>query len=357
MYNDICIVQNSLKTLYGFRVNYIKKLLEKGINVSVIAPIDCDESYNELKKIGVNIIEIPRYGSFFSKIKLILCMNYAIFTYARTKIIIVHFISTFYISLPALFFVKKVVVSIEGIGSLLLRYQILRKISKLALSRRNFKRLFCNEDERDLLGCEGDKVTGGIGINLLEFNGLDIEKTDGFNMIYVGRLIKDKGILDAIEVLRLLLSKGSDFRLTIVGDIYPNNPSSINVESKRQFEREFGDKIVFLGHVKDVSNYINQSDALILPSRREGFPVCVMEASACGVPSICYDVPGCRDAVKENINGWLIKPFSIPDMAETLYKYHCLNNSSNMKVTCRELAELAFDVDSKSEAFISEVYS
>lgn len=319
------IVQNSLRTTYIFRKAYIKKLLEEG-TVSIVAPVDDDYSYKMLSDLGVYIYNVPALGaSVFSKLKSIFYMNYFIFLERRNDaIIICHFIVTFlmcYLSLIP--FNKKCVVYIEGLGSLFSKQSIFRDGLCFIIGRNSIIRLFCNEDERQILGQPYDKITGGIGIDITKFSVpfKQFENASEFKLLYVGRLIEDKGVLDAVEVLRNLLLKGKNVRLTLVGDVYLSNSSSLNKDDIIRLELEFGNKIYFAGYSNDVVDWYRDSDILLLPSIREGFPVCVMEASSIGIPTVGYEVPGMLESVRSGVNGFLVPfrdCFRLTEMVDSL---------------------------------------
>ncbi|WP_230834040.1 glycosyltransferase, partial [Vibrio campbellii] len=147
-------------------------------------------------------------------------------------------------------------------------------------------------------------------------------------------MIKDKGVFDAIECFRTLISRGWDLNLKLAGESYKNNPSSLTVDEIDKLKGEFGSRIEFLGFVSDISKCYQKSNILILPSKREGFPVCVMEASASGLPSISYDVPGCRDAISSGVNGKLVEYGNTLALADTIEELFCLETLSSYRKSC-----------------------
>jgi len=70
-----------------------------------------------------------------------------------------------------------------------------------------------------------------------------------------------------------------------------------------------------------VRPHLNMFDVLALPSHREGFGMVILEAAAFGVPSVAYDVTGCRDAVLDGITGTLVPLMDAPSMASALCGY------------------------------------
>lgn len=359
MYSFV-IVQNSLRTTYGFRLGYIKKLLKTG-KVTVIAPNDDSEVYAKFEALGVKVIAIPTFGSsIFDKILCILHMNYQVLRHrSENSIFVCHFLVTFlmvYISLIP--FNKKCVLYVEGLGSIFSHHDKLRKILKILMSKRNLVRLFCNENERLLLGIKSDSITHGIGIDLARFKKQSrlYRETSERRLLYVGRLINDKGVKDAIDTFRLLIKSGENYRLTLVGDIYPSNPSSLSVDEIETLQEEFGDHIAFVGYTNDIERWYLQSDVLIIPSVREGFPVCVMEASAAGVPTVGYNVPGMIDAVKQNVNGILVPFKDIEALASAVEMVFEVSNRVHFASSSKDYAENNFCNIEKSSQLVNVLY-
>lgn len=341
-----------MRTTYSFRYVYITELLKEG-RVTIIAPNDDDIAFEKLYDLGVDIKRVPALGiSNSSKIMTLLWMNYYVLLERRMNAtFICHFLVTFLMCFPTLIpFNKKCVVYVEGLGSMFSKQTVYRKILRFLLLRPKLVRLFCNEDERHILGYPNDKVTGGIGVDLEKFHkkGEKQKKSSHYNLLYVGRLIEDKGVKDAIEVFRVLLNKGKDVSLSLVGDIYLSNPTSLNRSDIESLKFEFGEKINFPGYSENIAEWYDSSDILLLPSFREGFPVCVMEASAFGIPSFGYEVPGMLDAVKNNINGVLVSYRDVDALVAAVEQYLNLDALKTIHSSSRCFAKSNFCQESKA---------
>ncbi|MFA0448940.1 glycosyltransferase [Vibrio breoganii] len=353
MTKSIVIVQNSLKTTVIFRQDLIRLLCSKGAKVIVLAPNDCEESKSKLVSLGVLVEDIPSLDNKFS---CLMKMNAKILKYRFKGCYFMTFfiVSYLFAIVPLRLFNTKLVLSIEGLGSVFTNNPLLCNILKVLISGKNIRRIFCNNDERALVGSPDDLVSGGIGVDLKEFN-IVRKKRETLNLLYVGRLIRDKGILDVIEVFERLRRHGYSVRLNIVGSVYNNNPSSLTEVDIEFYQSKFGDDINFVGFTTNVSFWYDDSDVLLLPSKREGFPVCVMEASASGIPSVVYNVPGCRDAVSHGVNGLICKEKSIDSLFETTRYLIDTNLNISMKESSRNYAEQNFDVSSKSKLFANQI--
>ncbi len=343
-----------------FRVDYINSLLNKGFDVIVIAPNDCNYSRRSLEVLGVKIHYIPSIKKKVDYVKVIFWMNYYILRYrGRTSVFICHFISTFIISYFSLIpFNSRCIIYIEGLGSVFSKNAYLQFLLRLFLVNNNVKRVFCNHDEKNILGKSDDFVSGGIGVDLNYFTFTDrSDNKPVYELLYVGRLIEDKGIWDVIYTLRYLRNENLNVTLNLVGDIYPNNPTSLCHNDILKLKKEFGSCINFVGFTQNVREWYEKSDVLLLPSKREGFPVCVMEANATGLPAICYDVPGCCDAIKVGVNGYLVEPCNRDKYASTVARALIENRLSSMNRTSSDYANENFNKNSKSLEFVKLIKS
>lgn len=131
---------------------------------------------------------------------------------------------------------------------------------------------------------------------------LNISESD-FVFVFVGRLVKDKGINELVSAFSDL--KGHNAKLLLVGtyeeELDPLLPETLN-------DIESNNNILSVGWQSDVRPYFAIADALVFPSYREGFPNVVMQAGAMGIPSIVTNINGCNEIIIDNENGVIIPP-------------------------------------------------
>lgn len=129
---------------------------------------------------------------------------------------------------------------------------------------------------------------------------------DDFVMIFVGRLVGDKGINELVAAMRDLHSD-NHLKLVLVGrqepDLDPLKPDTVQ-------EIEQNPCIIAVGQQNDVRPYYLLADCIVFPSYREGFPNTVLEAGAMGLPSIVTDINGCNEIVVNGENGLIIPTHS-----------------------------------------------
>ncbi len=133
---------------------------------------------------------------------------------------------------------------------------------------------------------------------------------------FVGRLLDDKGVRTLVEAHALLNKRGEAIRLLIAGDRDPANPTSIGEGEIESWRNQ--PKLEVLGFVDDVSNVWAQAHIAVLPSRREGLPLSLLEAAACGRAIVATDVPGCREIARPGLNALLVPPDDAPALADAL---------------------------------------
>ena len=143
---------------------------------------------------------------------------------------------------------------------------------------------------------------------------------------FAGRLLTDKGIRALVAAHGILRDQGHDVRLVIAGNPDPANPTSVQPEEVEEWSRRPG--ITYLGHIADIVSLWRISHFAVLPSHREGLPVSLLEAAACGRPMIATDAPGCREIVLEDQTGLLVPIENPTALAQAILR---LANSSELR--------------------------
>jgi glycosyltransferase involved in cell wall biosynthesis len=124
-----------------------------------------------------------------------------------------------------------------------------------------------------------------------------------FRFLLVGRVIRDKGVLEYVAAARRLRARWPDVRFQLLGFLDVENRTAISRQEVEGWARE--GLIDYLGASDDVRPHLAQADCVVLPSYREGLPRTLLEAAAMARPLIATDVPGCRHIVRDEVNGLL----------------------------------------------------
>ena len=216
------------------------------------------------------------------------------------------------------------------------------------LNRRRSAALVQNGDDRDAIVAAG--VDAGR-VFLIPGSGVDVdvlkpmpEPQGDVTIAFVGRLLEDKGLRTLMAAHDLLMQRGLAVRLLIAGQADPANPASIPDAEIQSWARR--PNVTLLGHVADVRQVWAAAHIAELPSRREGLPKSLLEAAACGRPMIASDVPGCREIVRNGVNGLLVPPDDPEALAAAIEQ---LASDSALRrlygEAGRQLVETAFSSD------------
>ena len=132
-----------------------------------------------------------------------------------------------------------------------------------------------------------------------------IREEDKFTFLFIGRVVRDKGIDELVSAFTKLYSCNPNIRLLLVGQ-YENDLDPISSEAQEAIEKN--DDIIAVGKKTgiDLLAYYAAADCFVFPSYREGFPNTVLEAGAVGLPSIVTDINGSREIIVQGENGVII---------------------------------------------------
>ena len=132
-----------------------------------------------------------------------------------------------------------------------------------------------------------------------------IMRSGVFTFVFVGRVVRDKGINELVQAFARLNAQEPATRLILVGR-FEDDLDPVLPQTRQTIEQN--DAIEAVGSQADVRPWLAASDALVFPSYREGFPNVVLEAGAMGLPSIVTDINGSREIVVEGENGVIVPP-------------------------------------------------
>jgi glycosyltransferase involved in cell wall biosynthesis len=214
----------------------------------------------------------------------------------------------------------------------------LGSLLRFLVNRKNSIALVQNNDDRAALisiGITKSRIAlipgSGVDVNRLK---LLAEPSTAPTFGFVGRLLDDKGVRTLVAAHRLLRMRLPDAKLLIAGTPDPANPASVTETEARSWNDEAGG-ITWLGHVSDISAFWAKAHVAVLPSRREGLPLSLMEAAACGRAMIASEVPGCREIVVHEQTGLLFPVDDAPALADAMAR---LATDSLLRARCASAA-------------------
>lgn len=133
---------------------------------------------------------------------------------------------------------------------------------------------------------------------------------------FVGRLVKEKGILELMAAAQTILRRKPNTKFLFVGPVDDDKADAFRPETAHDYG--IADACIFTGRRHDMPELYALMDVFALPSHREGFPRSAMEASAMSVPCVVTDVRGCREAVSHQQNGLLVSLGDVTALAKAI---------------------------------------
>ena len=262
--------------------------------------------------------------------------------------------------------VKKTFFLITGFGPFFLpndfKTRLFRTINKIAylflIFNKNFKFIFQNQDDmhifirKNISKKSNSLLISGSGINTKEFPFFERDEKKELSFLFAARLIKSKGLSEFLQAGKILMAKYPETNFFVAGKYDLENPETI---SKKTYASLIESKIEFLGEVsyEEMNNLYNKATIFVLPSYREGLPKAALEAASTGMPLILTDVPGCRECVEDNVNGYLVREKDSNDLISKMEKI-ILNRETikPMGMSSRHIIEKKFSLNLISQEFL-----
>jgi glycosyltransferase involved in cell wall biosynthesis len=224
--------------------------------------------------------------------------------------------------------VKKIILAPTGLGHLWISENIsdrlLRILVQLSLGwllkGRRVHYLFENsEDPKQFALTEGGgqlTIVGGAGVDPKEFPVTAEPPFPPVKIAVVSRMLRGKGIAEAVEATQIAIAKGADVELHLYGDPDPFNPGTLLTSELLAFSALRG--IHWHGQTEDITKVWREHHIGMLLSYREGLPKSLVEAAASGRPLITSDVAGCREVVRDGVEGFLITKRDVVQAADKI---------------------------------------
>lgn len=338
----VCLVANSSWNIYNFRKQVIEKFLSNGYSVTVLAPTDrySDYSRHTSHVQHIDLKHLNRSGTNpVREFRLILEL-YGWYKKLNPDIVL-HYTHkpNIYGGIAAKWARVKSIAIITGLGYAFLNKNWLQTLMvRLYRSVADFHNYFIfeNIDDRlffktlDIVDDNNSASVKGCGVNLQHFKASQPylpSKPEQTVFTFIGRLLVDKGIREYVAAAKMVAERFPQSTFYIIGESDLENPATVSQEEVQSWQAV--PQVKVLGFQEDVRPFISQSDCIVLPSYREGMPRALTESLAMSRPVITTDVPGCREAVDDGINGYLVKPKDADDLAEKMVRF--INLPTNEK--------------------------
>ena len=351
---NICVSANTSWYLLNFRRGLIERLIADGHRITVLAPLE-ERCSDRLQELGCTFIPVSitpdkvlAHKELRAQVRYITALNQCrpdiVYSFTLKPVIFCS-VACALLRIPH-------APTLTGLGSfflgatyselllkVLLRFSLPRSRVVFTQNKDDF-RLVQNLSPRKNINVQ--RVSGS-GVNLKTFSYSEATNEPVPILLMVARLISHKGVREFFEAALELRSRRVNAECRLIGPIGVKNPSAM---SQEDLEKLLADgAVTYLGAVDDVREYIRSSSCVVLPSYREGLSRVLMEACAMGRPVLTTDVPGCREVVREGINGYLCPPRDAIRLANIMQRFCQLSfeDRKNFGIRSRQLAESRFD--------------
>ena len=368
----IVVLSSLAFSLINFRGKLLEALRSAGHEVVAVAPDDDPDVRAELARIGIALrtVRMDRTGTNLLSDLSTIAAYVQLFRKERPDVVLA------YTQKPIIYGgiacrivgIKRYYALMSGLGYL---------FSEAATDRRLLKVLFCrlyraglksankvfvfNSDDR------ADMIEAGIldrssPILQVPGSGVDLDRfvkaempTGPVRFLMIGRLMRDKGVWEYAKAAAIVAEKHPNVEFALIGRPELSNPTGLDAADLTELKNEY--PIEIIDETDDVPSFLRQAHAFVLPTYyREGLPRTILEALAVGRAVITTEAPGCRDAVTDGVNGFLVPPRNIESLAEAMMKMvedrgmlvHMGNRS-------RELAETVYDVKLVNRILMDEM--
>jgi len=334
----LCIVTSTEMTVRAFWVEHLR-LLTRDYDVTVVTNTDNPDFLREYEiQLSVYPIGLQRHISIFRDIQS-LWQLYRYFS--RNKFDLVHsvtpkagllaMVASYAAAIPVRIhmFTGQVWANKVGIKRSFLKLfdRVISYFSSSLLADSFSQKDFIVKEKIASAGKIKVPGFGSIsGVNLHRFkpdqdkrslirNNLGLAD-DALVFLFLGRLNRDKGVLDLAKAFKTICQENSRLHLLFVG------PDEAELaEEIKQTCSKCAQKINFVGFTTEPENYMAASDVFCLPSYREGFGSVIIEAAASGIPCLASKIYGITDAVEDGVTGELFAPGDFSALAELMKKY------------------------------------
>jgi glycosyltransferase involved in cell wall biosynthesis len=353
----IAVLSSHTSSLFWFRLDMMKDFIKKGHTVIALGPEPEDNWKPKFKEHDIDYRQLSVERNGMNPLKDLKTLR-SLYTFMKKenpdKVFAYQAKTVVYGSIAAkINGVSEVYPLIAGLGSIFrgkgFKNKIVKTIMKIeywVACKCSKKVFFQNYDDKNefikngLVNDEKTVIINGSGVDLGKFKPTQFPEEPAF--LFIGRLIKDKGIIEYLEACKKVKAKHPKIRCLLVGP-FDSNPSALkNDELKPYIESGV---IEYFGEQNDVRPFISQCSTYVLPSYHEGTPKTVLEAMAMGRSIITSDAPGCRETVIEGLNGYLVKVKDIKGLTNKMeYLISDLEICKNMGQESAKIAREKYDV-------------
>ena len=348
MEKRVAVIGNNSGGLYDFRHELIAELVKRNCIVTALTPFDT--KVNDLTALGIQVIETPMNRRGIDPIEdlKLLHLYRKLLGTLRPDLAIGYTIKP---NIYAAFICRLLKVpyaaNVTGLGSAFQNEGLLKKLvtAMYKVSLKKAKVVFFENCEdmqvfinSRIVKAEKACLLNGAGVNLEHFYPADYPTGEKTKFLFIGRIMKEKGVDELFNAMRQLIADGVECSLDILGGFDEDYSGKI-----REYESEGWLK--YWGYRVDVRPFIAASHCFVLPSWHEGMANTNLECAATGRPVITSRIHGCMEAVEDGVTGFLCERKNAGSLYRVMKKFTELSFDERkaMGLAGRKRMEAIFD--------------
>lgn len=357
--SKVLFLSNHFITLYSFRREFVKRLVDEGHEVILSLPEDPDNKFFEDMGCKIIITPIDRRGVNPVKDLKLIAFYKKMIKNVAPDIVYSYTIKPNIYGALAINKKFKQICTITGLGTFFVEKSFITPIAiflyQISIPRA-YKVFFQNTYDRDVfirhhMVGKRYEVIPGSGCNLKEFVPLSMPEGEKIRFLYIGRVMRQKGIDTYLEAAKRIREKYPNTEFIIAG-------WNEDAEYKPIVEDYMNKGYVnYIGFRKDIKDWIRDTHCTVLPSFGEGIPNVILESAASARPCIGSDIPGHFATIEDGVTGYIFKTKDADSLTEVLEKFIRLSTEerTQMGLKGREKMEREFDRQIVIQKYMDEL--
>lgn len=349
--------------IFRGRREFITKLIENGHSVTIVSPRT--DTVEKLESLGCKHIEvqIQRHGlNPVDELKLINAYR-KVLNNERPEIVFTFTIKpNLYLGILCCYKRIPYTMNITGLGEGLLHEgrakQVILKLYPIATKRVScifFQNVFNRQFfiDHKLANPAVFRLLPGSGVNVDNFLPIQYpDENSGIRFLFVSRIVKDKGVDELIEAIKVIKEKHKNVEFHLAG--------GCSVEYENSLHQWIADGlIVYQGRKapEEMKSLYGMSHCLIHPSYHEGMANVILESAACARPCMASDINGCKEGIDDGVTGYVFKVKSSLSIVERVEDFLSLSHQDkiNMGLAGRKKMEREFNREIVTNAYMNVV--
>jgi glycosyltransferase involved in cell wall biosynthesis len=354
----ILMLANSDSGLYEFRLELIERLVKEH---EVYISLPYGEMIPKLQAMGCSFIDtaVNRRGmNPLTDLKLLLKYRQIIKSIKPDVVLTYTIKPNVYGGIACRMLRIPYLTNVTGLGSAFENEGLLKEAA-LRLYKAALKKAACVffQNEENMQYFRSKNVVGGhhrlipgSGVNLTHYTLLEYPEGEPVNFMFIGRLMKDKGIDHYLEAAEYIRKKYQFTEFHILGSCEAEYEEKLKELKDR-------DIVTYHGRQDDVCEFHKISSCTIHPSYSEGMSNVLLESAACGRPIIASNISGCKEIVDDGVNGFLFEKKNSRDLIEKIERFLALDGCTRrtMGRNGRTKVENGFDRRIVVDAYMDEL--